>query len=92
MVQDVTSQFEERNNEDKEEVAVFGTTEAEKIRMLRSWLCPKEDMKNRKGRAEILGAKCRPQITKGKLPKMKSAQVVETCVESGLLFDYAARP
>ena len=60
--------------------------------MLGSWLGPKEDTKNRKKRTGILWAKCRPQLTKSKLPKRKQAQVVEACVESGLLFDCAARP
>ena len=51
------SQFEERNNEDKEEAAVYGITEAEKIRMLGSRLGPKEDMKNRKKSGNTLGKK-----------------------------------
>ena len=54
IVKDVMSQFEEKNNEDKEEVAVFGTSETEEIRMLGSWLGPKEDLKNRKKRAGFL--------------------------------------
>ena len=92
IVKDVMSQSEEKNNEDKEEVAVFGTSEAEEIRMLGSWLGPKEDLKKRKKRAGTLWAKCRPQLIKSKLPKKKQAQVLERCVESGLLFDCVARP
>ena len=88
----IMSQFEEKNNDDKEEGAVFGTSEANALRNLGSWLGPKEDLKNRLKRAGILWAKCKPQIFKSKLPKQKQAQVVETCVESGLLFDCNARP
>ena len=55
IVKDVMSQFEEKNNEDKEEVAVFGTSEAEEIRLLGSWLGPEEDLKKRKKEQESFG-------------------------------------
>ena len=55
IVKDVMSQFEEKNNEDKEEVAVFGTSEAEEIRMLGSWLGPKGDLKKSKKEQESFG-------------------------------------
>ena len=92
IVKDVMNKFEERNNEDKEEQVVFSNEEANGIRMLVSWLGPKEDIKCRKKRAGTLWARCRNQLKKSKLPKTKQAQIVETCVESGLLFDCAARP
>ena len=35
--------FEEKNNEDKEEMALFGSEDAEQIRILGCWLGPKAD-------------------------------------------------
>ena len=88
----VMAEFEERNNDDKEERALFGSPEAEEIRMLGCWLGNKEDLKNRIKRAGMLWTKCRERLRKSKLPKRKQALIVETCVESGLLFDCATRP
>ena len=81
------AEFEERNNDDKEERAVFGTDEADLIRMLGCWLGSKEDVKNRIQRAGNRWAKCRPRLVESKLPRRKQAQIVEACAESGLLFD-----
>ena len=50
-VKEVMAEFEERNNDDKEERAVFGTDEADLIRMLGCWLGSKENVKNRIKRA-----------------------------------------
>ena len=60
IVKDVMNRFEERNNEDKEERVVFSSEEANGIRMLGSWLGPKEDIKCRKKRAGTLGAVSEP--------------------------------
>ena len=45
--------YEEKNNEDKEEILEFGSEEGKKIRMLGSWMGAEEDIKikNRKQRA-----------------------------------------
>ena len=45
------AEFEEQNNDDEEEKAVFGTDEADLIRMMGCWLGSKEDVKNRIKRA-----------------------------------------
>ena len=45
IVKDVMESFEERNNEAKQERAVFGTSEAREIRMLDCWLVHKQDKK-----------------------------------------------
>ena len=60
--------------------------------MLGCWIGPKKGLMNRKKRAGYLWAKCRSQLLKSKLPRKKQAQVVQACVESGLLFDCATRP
>ena len=85
------AEFEEQNNDD-EGRAVFGTDEADLIRMLGCWLGSEEDVMNRIKRAGYLWAKCRPRLLKSKLPRRKQAQIVEACAESGLLFDSAVRP
>ena len=46
IVKDVMESFEQKNNEDKEEKAIFGTTEADEIRMLGCRLGHKQDVKN----------------------------------------------
>ena len=45
IVKHVMESFEQKNNEDKEEKAVFGTTKADEIRRLGCWLGPKQDEK-----------------------------------------------
>ena len=92
IVKHVMESFEQKNNEDKEEKAFFGTTEADEIRRLGCWLGPKQDVKNRIKRAGMLWTKVRGQLQKSKIPKRKQAQIVQTCVESGLLFNCAVRP
>ena len=87
IVKDVTESFEQRNNEDKEEKAVFGTTEADETRMLGCWLGHKQNVKNRIMGAGMLWTKVRGQLLKSKLSKRKEEQIVQTCVESVLLFD-----
>ena len=54
IVKRIMEEFEEKNNEDKEEILVFGSEEGKKIRMLGSWIGPEEDIKNRKKRAGML--------------------------------------
>ena len=53
-VKRVMNKWEERNNDDKEENLVFGTTEGNDIRVLGSWMGEKEDAKNRVKRAGML--------------------------------------
>ena len=84
--------FEERNNVAKEEVVNFGDDNSANVRMLGCWLDPKVDVQNRIKRAGKLMAKVRPQLVNSKMTKRQQALVVQTCVESGLLFDVATRP
>ena len=42
IIKEVMEKFEEKNNTDKEEKALFGSEEAEEIRMLGCWLGPKK--------------------------------------------------
>ena len=43
--------WEEKNNEDNEEMALFGLEDTEQIRILGCWLGPKADIQNWKKRA-----------------------------------------
>ena len=87
----VMARFEERNNDDKEEVLDFGTDESNNIRMLGVWLGEEEDVKQRLKRAGAAWVKVRNQLRGSKLPKKTKAQIIECCVESTLLFDCAVR-
>ena len=44
-VKEVMGRWEERNNEDKEEVLEFGTEEGDEVRILGSWMGEKEDVR-----------------------------------------------
>ena len=48
IVKRIMEDFEEKNNDDKEESLEFVSEEGWMIRMLGSWICPEEDIKNRK--------------------------------------------
>jgi hypothetical protein len=50
-VKEVMNQWEERNNEEKEEVLEFGTEEGGEIRVLGSWVSSEVDVNNRIKRA-----------------------------------------
>lgn len=90
-VKRVMTEFEERNNEDKEEEHFFGREESEGTRMLGCWLGTKEDGRNRIRRAGGLWHKVKAQLRHTRLSKRMQARIVEACVESGLLFDCAVR-
>ena len=60
--------------------------------MLGSWVDPGVDVANRIKRAAFLWSKVRPQLVKNGLSKRQQAIIVQTCVETGLLFDSAVRP
>ena len=44
IIKEEMSNLEERNNDDKEEVLIFGTEEGDKIRMLGSFIGDKVDL------------------------------------------------
>ena len=85
------SRFEERNNEDKEEVLEFGTEEGAEVRMLGCWMGWEKDVQNRIARARKAWYKVKPRLIGSKLSKRMQARVVEACVESTLLFDCHVR-
>ena len=83
--------FEERNNEDKEEILNFGKEDSEKIRMLGCYMGEKEDTKQRKKRAGATWFKIKNRLKGLKLFKRIQAKIIEDCVESTLLFDCQMR-
>ena len=91
VVKSVMSNFEEKNNDDKEEELIFGSEEGRATRMLGSWMGAEEDLKNRKKRAGALWAKVKHQLKVTKLSKRRQATIFEACVESALLFDCSVR-
>ena len=91
IVKRIMEEFEEKNNEDKEEILVFGSEEGKKIRMLGSWIGPEEDIKNRKKRAGTLWFRVKNRLRNTMLSKRRQARIFEACVESALLFDCATR-
>lgn len=91
VVKEEMTRFEEKNNDDKEEELVFGTTDGEKIRMLGSYIGPTEDVKQRIRRGGAAWAKLKPQLKGSSLSKQMQARIAETCVESTMLFDCQVR-
>ena len=90
-IKSVMNKWEERNNDDKEEALEIGTEEGEEIRVLGSWMGVKEDINNRTGRAGLLWANAKGWLKGSRMSKRCQARVVETCVESSLLYDCNAR-
>ena len=91
VIKETMQKFEEKNNAKKEETLLFGHKESGEIRMLGCWTEPKADTNKRIRRAGYLWARVRPQLVKSRLSKRQQAIVIQTCVESGLLFDAAVR-
>ena len=85
------AEVEEKNNEDKEEKIDFGEDEGGKIRVLGSYLCQKEDIKQRLKRANFAWYKVRRQLKGSKMTKQSQARVVQAVCESTLLFDVQVR-
>ena len=78
--------FEERTN-GKEEKARLGTMEANTIKMLGVYLGRKEDISQRLRRGALILAKIRKRFTKSLLSKRTQALLLDTCVESIMLFN-----
>ena len=91
ITKEAMAKFEERNNEDKEEEVVFGTEESGNIRMLGTWLGPKEDVNQRLKRAGNAWRLVKNRLKKSKLTKKMQSRIVQACVESTALFDCQAR-
>ena len=92
IIKEEMSRVEEMNNEDKEEVLVFGTEEGEKIRMLGSYIGDKVDIQQRKKRGGNAWSKVKKQLKSSKMSKKLQARIVEAMVESTMLFDCSVRP
>ena len=91
VTKEIMSKFEEKNNDAKEEELVFGTENGEKIRMLGSYIGNNEDIKQRVKRANTSWTKIKRRLKNSKLSKKMQARIVESCVESTLLFDCQVR-
>ena len=61
--------------------------EQRKERMLGSYICRKEDVKQRIKRAGTAWFKIKKQLKGSRMSKRMQARVVQACVESTLLFD-----
>jgi hypothetical protein len=91
VVKNVMSKWEERNNEDKEEVLEFGTEEGSEIRVLGSWVGMEADVRQRIRRAGMLWARVKGWLNGSRMSKRCQGRVVEACVESSMLYDCQAR-
>ena len=90
VAKEVMNKWEERDNEDKEEVLEFGTNEGANVRVLGSWM-GEGDINMRKRRAGMLWGRVKEWLKGTCLSKRWQARVVEACVESSLLYDCQAR-
>ena len=75
-VKEVMGRWEERNNEDKEEVLEFGTEEGDEVRILGSWMGEKEDVRNRIRRAGMLWGNARGSLKGSRLSKRWQGRIV----------------
>ena len=91
ITKEVMGMFEERNNDDKEELLIFGEEEGDKVRMLGCYIGVNEDLKQRVKRAGHAWSQVKPRLKGSKLTKKMQARIVEACVESTMLFDCQTR-
>ena len=85
-------EFEERTNESKEVKMEFGERDSEEIRMLGTYMGNEHGTNVRMKRSARTWMQIRKRFMKCKLSKKTQAKVVETCVESIILFNFAVRP
>ena len=90
-VKEVMGRWEERNNEDKEEVLEFGTEEGDEVRILGRWMGEKEDVRNRIRIAWMLWGNVKGWLKGSRLSKRWQERIVQACVERSLLYDCQAR-
>ena len=90
-VKEVMGRFEEKNNDDKEEVLEFGSSESGRIRMLGSFMGWKEDVEERLKRGRKAWWVTKKRLRGAKISRRCQARVVEASVEATLLFDCQAR-
>ena len=84
--------LEEKTNDAKEERARLGTMEANNIRMLGVYLGRKEEISQRLRRGALILARIRKRFTKSRLSKSTQGLVLDTCVDSTMLFNCNTRP
>ena len=88
---EVMGRFEEKNNEDKEEVLMFAEEDSGQIRMLGSWMDWAADVKKRLERGSKAWFKTRKRLVGARISRRTQARVIEASVEATLLFDCQAR-
>ena len=91
VTKDVMNSLEERNNDEKEEILMFGEEEGDQIRMLGSYIGEREDTSQRIRRAGMAWSKVKPRLKGSKMSKVLQARIVQACVESTMLFDCQVR-
>ena len=91
IIKETMKEYEEKNNDNKEERLIFGDIVNEDIRMLGTWMGTKEDMKQRRARANRLWFLVKKRLKGTRLSKVTQARIVSACVESALLFDCHTR-
>ena len=87
-VKEVMGRWEERNNE---EVLEFGTKEGDEVRIFRSCMVEKEDVRNRMRRTGMLWGNVKGRLKGSRLAKRWQGWIVQACVESNLPHDCQAR-
>ena len=92
IIEKVIGEFEERTDESKEKRMEFGTKDSEEIRMLGTYIGNEHDTKIQIKRAARTWMQVRKRFMNCKLRKKTQAKVVETCMESTILFNSAVRP
>ena len=91
-IEKVMGELEEGTNESKEEKMEFGAKDSEEIQMLGTYMGNGHDIKMRIKRAARTWMQIRKRFIKCKLSKKTQVKVVETCIESTILFNSAVRP
>ena len=84
--------FEKRTNDAKKERARLGKMEAKNIKMLGVYLGREKDIYQRLRKGALIFARIRKHFTSSRLSKRTQALVLDTCVESTMLFNCNTRP
>ena len=92
IVVDVMSRIEEKCHPDKEELVYFGERATETTRMLGIFIGREKDTQERLKRGRQAVWKIRKRLMRTRLSRKTQAAIVETVVESSVLFDCGIRP
>ena len=74
IIKDEMTKLEELNNDDKEEILIFGAEEGNKIRMLGSYMGDKVDLDQRKKRGNFAWMKVNKQLKHSRMSKKMQAR------------------